>query len=263
MCYVDNCQKEKEAEYLIDKLEELNREDPDVIKHVFQRKSGLNIEKYNILLDELKEMHKEDNNSSINVYKDVKKKTRGELLEVLIQQLVLDSKVCDLFANVTNDTNEYDVIISPSKAARISYNAFPDIIYQLIICECKNYKGTVGVTWIGKLYSLLSTARLKIGVIFSYYGITGSDKSDAFQLINKIFLKDNIAILSFDINDYEKIKNGESFFDILEKKYYNLKLNAKIDNFKIAHSSEIRVNELMNKIESEKNNIKYKLMTKK
>ena len=71
-------------------------------------------------------------------FKGVKTKTKGNILEEIISAITIDTKIFDLYRNITNNSNEYDIIIEPSELAKNMYNAIPKVVYQPIICECKN-----------------------------------------------------------------------------------------------------------------------------
>lgn len=240
----------QEAESLIDKLFELNEEDPELLRSLWNKKSGIKSDIIKELYNKLVHMHENPEE-----YKNVKAKTRGTLLEELIKQMTIETKSFELFENITNDTNEYDIIIKTSDLARkYAYNALPRIIFQPIICECKNYQSTIDVTWVGKFYSLLSISNIKIGIIFSYEGVTGqaeNDWSDAWGLIRKIYLKDEIAIISISKKELDRIVGGENFCDILEEKFIELQTMTSIENEKRYHSSEEKAKELLAKIEEE------------
>ena len=80
----------------------------------------------------------------------------------------------------------------------------------------------------------------KFGVIFSYEGFTGSDWKDATGLVKKIFLKDNILILDFNINDFEKLSSGDNFFKLLYDKIDSIKHDTihDIDHYLKKHELE-------------------------
>lgn len=250
----------EEAEFLFDKFEELNESDPDALKVVLQKRSGIKLKEFNDLYDKLIEIHNYPDD-----FKGVKAKTKGDILEDIIEIITIETKIFGLYRNITNDTNEYDIIIEPSELAKQMYNAIPEIVYQPIICECKNYQETIGVTWIGKLYMLLSLANIKVGIIFSYEGITGEDEWEASKgLVKKIFLKDGIAILDIGIKELEKIKNGERFYDVVQEKYNQLiYLTEELEKSKITHSSAEKVEEILEKIKSEVEYYKSKQHKKK
>lgn len=238
------------TECLIDKLFELNEEDPELLNMVWNKKSGIKSQEILDLYEKFIYMHENPNK-----YKTVKAKTKGQLLEELIKKITIDTKSFDLFENITSDTNEYDIIVKPSELAkRYAYSALPKVIFQPIICECKNYQSTIDVTWVGKFYSLLSISNIKIGIIFSYEGVTGESSNDwtnAWGLIRKIYLKDEIAIISISKNELKRIVEGENFCDIIEEKYIELQTMTSISNEKIYHSSEEKIKKLLDKIEEE------------
>lgn len=246
---------EEKAELAVNIILELNNDDPVLLRKVLSKKSGLKLDIIKELYDKLVYMHKNS-----HMYKNVKSKTRGDLLEELIKQITIETKTFELFENISNDTNEYDIIIKPSNLARdYAYNAFPDIIYQPIICECKNYQSTIDVTWVGKFYSLLSISNIKLGIVFSYEGVTGqaqNDWSNAWGLIRKIYLKDGIAIISISKEELRRIASGEQFVDILEEKYIELQTITYIENEKKYHPSQNKARELLSKIEYEAKSLK-------
>lgn len=241
---------EGQLETLFDALEYFNKEDPQVVKKIINKKSNAKINEFKKLYDQLKDMHKKENKDK---YKGVKSKTKGELLEKMIGLITFNTKLFDLFENVTNDTNEYDIIITPSDYLRHAYNAYSNIFFQPIVCECKNYSKKVDVTWIGKLYMLLSMSDIKIGIIFSYDTITGEGSWTAgCGLIRKIFLRDKIAIINICKDDYEKIYNNEKRFDeILEEKYNDLKFITNMEKCKRKHNSYENAQKVIDKIKNE------------
>lgn len=250
----------EKAQYIFESFKELNENDPEVLKMVLQQGSGIKLDAFNLLYDKFVEMHKDPEE-----FKGVKAKTRGDILEELIRIVTIETNIFSLYSNVTNDTNEYDIIIEPSELSKQMYNAIPEIVYQPIICECKNYQDTIGVTWIGKLYMLLSITNIKVGIIFSYEGITGEkDWEDSKGLVKKIFLKDGIAILDIGIKELEKIKNGERFYDVVQKKYNELVyLTEELENSKITHASAEKVEEILEKVKLEVEYYKSKQHKKK
>ncbi|WP_143318433.1 hypothetical protein [Clostridium sp. HBUAS56017] len=240
---------EQRAEFAFDVFEELNENDPKLLTKVLQKRSGVKLNEFNILYDEFIKMHENPKN-----YIGVKPKTKGNILEEIIKMITIHTKIFDLYENVSSNSNEYDIILKPSEFAEKTYNAIPPIVYQPIICECKNYTKTIDVTWIGKLYSLLSLSRIKVGIIFSYEGITGEKSwEDARGLVKKIFLKDDIAIIDIGKNELQKIKDGQRFYDVVQKKYDNLVLmtNKDIEKNRYAHSSAERVQKIIKQIHEE------------
>lgn len=63
--------------------------------------------------------------SNEDEYRGVKSKTKGNVLEHMVQEITIETKTFDLFRDVSSATNEYDIIIEPSFFAKNSYNAHP------------------------------------------------------------------------------------------------------------------------------------------
>lgn len=249
---------EEKVEFAYDILKEFNITDPLLLKKVLSKKSEFKTTKFIELYNTFIKMHLKPDE-----FKGVKTKTKGDVLEEIVKITTIDTNVFSLFANITNGTNEYDIIITPSELARISFNSYPDIIFQPIICECKNYQTKVDVTWIGKLYMLLSTSKIKIGIIFSYEGLTGSEWNGAKGLIKKIFLKDEIAIINISKTDLDEIYKGEVLYNIIEKKYNEFLVMSNLEKHKIDHNSTNRIEKILDKINNEMAYYKSKNYKKK
>lgn len=105
--------------------------------------------------------------------------------------------------------------------------------------ECKNYASTLGVTYVGKFYSLLVSTGVSFGIIFTQKGLTGNEEEfhDAYgltkvlRIIEKYQNNRDMFILTFTLEDYEKIANGESFFNLIKAKKLALHLSSGYDSF--------------------------------
>lgn len=244
---------EEQLEKLYDTFLYLDKKDPAMLKRIAFKKGNYKAPEINALYNKIVEMHEAPEN-----YKKVKAQTRGDLFEELTKQITIKTNLFDLFDNITSDTNEYDIVIKLSDFAKITLkNIIPDIFHQPIICECKNHQQPVNVTWIGKLYMLLAMSQIKVGIIFSYEGITGEKEkswTDAWGLIRKIYLKDEIAIIDISKIEIKRIIDGENFCDIVEEKYLELKtMTSDLEKSKIYHPSCEKVDELLEKIKTEIN----------
>lgn len=215
----------------------------DFIKEYGQRNRDLFLlsEKAQDNFDKLFELLKSKSDKSVELFGTTKNK--GNALEELAQTIFLngDNPLLAIARNCRTSTNEIDLLMDWSDFAR---NSRCCSIYEELsdgfICECKYYNKKVSVTYIGKFYSLLKTANIKIGLFFSWEGITGSSCwRDAKGLIKKIALKDDIYILDFDSNDYEKIyKKEESIFNIIHNKYICLKDDIDYYSYIAVHENQ-------------------------
>lgn len=154
---------------------------------------------------------------------------KGKALEDLVSSLFeLTGGYYEVYKNVRNGSNEIDVFLSLSSKGRCVAPLI-NKRYEKLICECKNYKSTISVTYVGKFYSLMQTTNNKVGIMFSYNGFTGASWGGAKGLTKKLFLlrereEDRLYILEFTYKDFKDILDGKGLFDILESKCLELEL---------------------------------------
>ena len=124
------------------------------------------------------------------INKDFKQSDKGKLLEDL-SALVLYQGYAGIFEcrrNLRTSSNEIDLQLCWTENARMAgIDRVLPFLENSFLCECKNYKKSVDVTYVGKFFSLLHVARCKIGIMIAWNGIAGRSKwSDASGLIRKI-----------------------------------------------------------------------------
>lgn len=163
-------------------------------------------------------------------------KDKGAALENLVNYLLQCSgDLFEVYNDVRTNTNEIDQIIKLKVKGRMLRSlGVLDERYDEFICECKNYKNRVGVTYVGKFCSLMNSCNIKFGVLFSYRGVTGSGWKDSSGLIKKIYMKSNVnenptTIIDFNIEDFKSIRDGNNFLDIIETKIMKLKYDTNFE----------------------------------
>lgn len=173
----------------------------------------------------------------------IKTTEKGIALEELVKFIIKKTYFYKVYGNVTTGTNEIDQVVILSDEGkqaleqfRISRDIIP-IYSDLFLCECKNYKSSLGVTWVGKFYGLLNSCNCDFGIIFSTKGLTGKEENwnysygliRVFNMIEK-YKNDRIFnIIEFNLDDYEKIATGISFFKLVESKIHAMKLATQHD----------------------------------
>lgn len=181
------------------------------------------------------------------VYSCLKKETnpkkKGALLEKLTHILFHEGyhQLLACRKNIHTSTNEIDLQIEWTLIAH--REGFPrafDWLGDSFICECKNYSVKVGVTYVGKFYSLLSVTRTKLGIMIAWEGVTGKGKwSDSQGLIKKIALRENVYIIVIDKNDLYRIYNEETnIFALIRDKYMCLKTDIDYGKYIESHPAE-------------------------
>ena len=179
-------------------------------------------------------------------------KEKGDRLENLVSFLIQKSYFFTICQNVHTATNEIDEVIILSEHGRQAlhqYNLSRDLLEidsDIAIGECKNYNSPLNVTYVGKFYSLLVSTDVPCGIIFTQKGLTGKETEfhDAYgltkvlRIIEKYQNNRDLYILTFTLTDYEKIAEGQSFFDLIKAKKLELRLSSEYNNFIKDYSHE-------------------------
>ena len=196
--------------------------------------SDLEKQEYNRLLDDFKKK-----NSSKCSTKD-----KGDSLENIASFVLKSGNIFEVYKNVRTSTNELDQLVKTTvNGSILCSNGILDSRLSNFIGECKNYSKGVSVTYVGKVCSLLQTMNIKICILFSYKGITGSGWKDASGLVKKFYMsKENqnekYCIIDFNISDFESIKSGNNFLKIIEDKIMALKVDTDYTTFLSSHEAE-------------------------
>ena len=142
---------------------------------------------YKELLEKFKQLH--DSSPTDNAPKNLHN-LKGEALENLVSYLLtISGNIFNVDRNLRTSTNEIDQIVTltPQGKVLLTYHLI-DPKLDTFLGECKNYDKAVSVTYIGKFCSLLLTTNIKIGILFSYYGTSGTGWSNGAGLIKKFYL---------------------------------------------------------------------------
>lgn len=167
---------------------------------------------------------------------------RGKLLEQMAGLLFFyGNALFDKTVNCKTATNEIDILVNWSKEAlQIGMNQGYNFIGEGFLCECKNYTGTVNVTYIGKFYSLMKVSGVKFGIIFSRNGISGKNIwEDGKGLVRKIALKEDIYIIDISWDDFKSIYDRKkNIMNIMNNKYTAMKYDISYKEYISKHEQE-------------------------
>lgn len=175
--------------------------------------------------------------------KDYSEKDKGQLLEELTFILFHNSYpgVLECRRNCRTSTNEIDLLINWTEEARMAgiNNAF-SCLGDTFLCECKNYKGKVDVTYVGKFCYLLRVCDSTVGIMIAWEGVTARGEwSDSKGLIKKNVLKDGKYIIVIEKQDLKRIyERKTSIFSIIYDKYVSLKNEIDYDKYVVKHEAE-------------------------
>lgn len=204
--------------------------------HILTEWSDKDKETFSQLLEDLKKPF--DKNTKTT-------KDKGDCLENLVSFIIQKSYFFEIYRNVRTSTNEIDEVITLSNKGKQTLHTFNidrsilEIDSDIALGECKNYNSTLGVTYVGKFYSLLVSTDVSFGIIFTQKGLTGNENefrdanglTKVLRIIEKYQNKRNLVIITFTLEDYEKMANGESFYNLVKAKKMALRLSSEYDNF--------------------------------
>ncbi len=213
-------------------------------------------EEFRVLLDNLKQPYNKEVETT---------KSKGDRLENLVEFIIKKSYFFEVYKKVHTETNEIDEVIvlsSRGKQALKRFNLTRDLIpidENIFLGECKNYESNLNVTYVGKFYSLMTVTDISFGIIFTQKGLTGESESyrDANGLVKVLRMVEKsknkgkeFYILSFALEDYEKLLQGTTFFELVKAKKLEMQLASNYCNFlkDNQHDSESKIKEIISEI---------------
>lgn len=173
-------------------------------------------------------------------------KSKGDRLERLVEFIIRKSYFFEIFKNVRTETNEIDEVIIFSDRGKqaiqrlnISRELIP-VKEDIFLGECKNFDSNLGVTYVGKFYSLMTVTGVSFGIIFTQKGLTGESEGykDAYGLTKVLRMVEkskndgkDFYILTFTLEDYEMLLQGKTFFDFIKAKKVEMQIASDYNNF--------------------------------
>jgi len=198
---------------------------------------------YKRLLDEFDRLHK-ISSKTLGAPSNLHN-LKGAALEDLVNYLfIISGGIFEVDRNLHTSTNEIDdlITLTPKGKALLSHNL---INYRLntFLGECKNYNKSVSVTYIGKFCSLMLTNNVKLGVLFSYHGISGSGWEFGSGLVKKFYLhkenlSDRFCIIDFSIKEFKSILTGRNLLEIIEEQLRSLQFDTNYSQYLSKHPAE-------------------------
>lgn len=171
---------------------------------------------------------------------------QGDKLERIVEFIIENSHFFEIYKNIRTATNEIDEVIVLSKQGKITLSTLGlqqnilEINENLFLGECKNYSSKLSVTYVGKFYSLMSISNISFGILFTRKGLSGDSGGfkDAYGLTKVLRMIEQARcptkefyILTFTDEDYRKMVEGISFFEIIKAKKIELRLASDYQRF--------------------------------
>lgn len=187
----------------------------------------------------------------VEIYNEIDKENcdksnKGKLLEDLVGLLFQEGsgRLFNTRRNCRTSTNEIDLLLEWTEEARtLGLNTMYPCLGDSFICECKNYDGRVGVTFVGKFCSLLDVTDTPLGVMVAWDGITGQGKWDASKgLVKKVALKQKKYVVVLDKDDLRSIRDKKTnIFSLIHEKYIALKNDIDYAKYIQSHEAEAKL----------------------
>ncbi|MDO4922770.1 MAG: hypothetical protein Q4E82_01955 [Peptococcaceae bacterium] len=177
--------------------------------------------------------------------KEVSDQQKGEALEELVSYLLkVSGNIFHVDRNLRTTTNEIDHLVSLEQMGKIllGHNLIDKKLGRFL-CECKNYSKTVSVTYVGKFCSLMLTNNVRLGLLFSYHGVSGKGWNAGSGLIKKFYLHkekidDRYCIIDFSISDFEAVLEGQNLLQIIKEKITSLQFDTDYSKYISKHPAE-------------------------
>lgn len=154
--------------------------------------------------------------------------SEGINLELISSYLMSSMPGCRTYMRkkqVGNST-DYDVVGSIDGIIA----DFRSELGRYFICECKDWEKPVDFTTMSKLCRILSSTKIKFGILFAKNGISGEGKLlYAEREQRKIFQDSDIIIVVISAQDIESVKKGKNLIGILRSKYEAVRLDLPIN----------------------------------
>lgn len=171
---------------------------------------------------------------------------KGKALETLVTHLLdYSGGLFEVKENLRTHTNEIDQLFTLSEKGKVLLsNGLINTRLDTFLGECKNYGKSIDVTYTGKFCSLILTNGVKLGILFSYHGITGSGWTYGSGLLRKFYLhkereEDRYCVIDFNIEDFQSISAGNDILSIVDAKLDALRFDTDFNKFLTKHPAEV------------------------
>lgn len=210
----------------------------------------------------LRESKKENYEKLYNLCENINSKTKyksltqakttrlkGKILETILKATFeWTGGYFETFENLGTATNEIDLYFRLTNKGKMFLGKLINKRFERVICECKNYNKGVGVTYIGKFYSLMVASNRNTGLFVSWKGLAGKKWDSSKGLVKKIYLlnenkEDKVYILEFKKDDFKSILDGKSIFEILNNKIDELEMDISFEKYFTRHPNQDELEE--------------------
>jgi hypothetical protein len=140
---------------------------------------------------------------------------KGKLLEKLMGIVLNRFTIAEVHSDFSVQDNQIDHEL---EFLDLYVTNFTKLVGYKVVCECKNERGKVDVSYMAKLIELCETRKANLGIFVSMHGLTGQGWIFAEGKRKKNFLRKGIAIIHFSIDEIKKL-NDENFYSLMKLKF--------------------------------------------
>lgn len=147
---------------------------------------------------------------------------KGRLLEELVRFIMNRFSILrDISSNKSTTDNELDIFVNFNDIIPMT---FLTEVKSKILCECKNMKSSkIDVGMVSKLAEVCKKNNVGLGIFISINGLTGKGWQYAEGKRRKLYLSEKIPIISFKIDEIEKLQyEGYNMFTMIKAKKQEL-----------------------------------------
>jgi hypothetical protein len=146
----------------------------------------------------------------------------GKNLELLMHYLFVCMPGVRAQLRVRTRTCEFDVVGSTDGV----FSDFRSELGRYFACECKDYKTPAGYPELAKFALSLLGVQSRFGVFVSPAGITGEKRNtDARGMVRRLHSESGVVIVVLDLDDLRRLSRGESFIELLQARYEQVRLD--------------------------------------
>jgi hypothetical protein len=164
------------------------------------------------------------NHKSLEKWSTQKNRVKGKAFERIMRVLLPTGTIFTTWGRVQTTTNEIDVLVGLGPKSK--WVTIFDNWGTHFVCECKSEKGHFSVSWVDKLYTVLSTHNSYAGLLVSKKSPTKTGNGRrALDKIRMLALLKKVVII-FDMKDIKACEQGSHILAILHKKYIEVTTGA-------------------------------------
>ena len=100
-----------------------------------------------------------------------------------------------------------------------------DHFERFLMAECKNIDKSVGLDQVNHFARKMVNAKTSLGFLFTRKGVSGDSGAYALRERDRYFQEEDMMMLIIKNSDLKRIQAGESFYDLIDEKIFELRFD--------------------------------------